>query len=121
MSSRLTTTSLLRRHCELCNRNFSRGYFNRHICTPLERVITDPSRLIRVKITAPTQGPNPSPQSRALMVQVPARALRQGGSSGSPLRQVLSRAIPQALRLPVPFLQSAGFIQTQINQAFRLG
>ena len=57
-----TRSSPSRRHREHCNRNFSRGYFNRHICTPLERVVTDPRRLIQVQITGATQGPNPSPQ-----------------------------------------------------------
>ena len=51
-------------------------------------------------------------------VQVPAHALQQGGSSGSTLQQVLTQAITQALSLPAE--HAAMFLQTQINQAFRL-
>merc|ERR1712183_650681 len=81
-------------------------------------VISDPNRLVPVQITIPAQQGNPASQPRALTVQVPAHALQQGGSSGSTLQQVLTQAITQALSLPPE--HAASFLQTQINQAFRL-
>jgi len=82
-------------------------------------VISDPNRLVPVQITIPAQQGNPASQPRALTVQVPAHALQQGGTSGSTLQQVLTQAITQALSLPPE--HAAMFLQTQINQAFRLG
>merc|ERR1719435_916056 len=81
-------------------------------------VISDPNRLVPVQITIPAQAGNPASQPRALTVQVPAHALQQGGTSGSTLQQVLPQAITQALFLPPD--HAAMFLQTQINQAFRL-
>ena len=82
-------------------------------------VINDPNRLVPVQITIPAQQGNPSSQPRALTVQVPAHALQTGGSSGNTLQQVLTQAITQALSLPPE--HAAMYLQTQINQAFRLG
>merc|ERR1712126_196313 len=81
-------------------------------------VISDPNRLVPVQITIPAQQGNPSSQPRALTVQVPAHALQTGGSSGTLLQQVLTQAITQALSLPPE--HAAMYLQTQINQAFRL-
>jgi len=81
-------------------------------------VISDPNRLVPVQITIPAQQGNPASQPRALTVQVPAHALQQGGTSGSTLQQVLTQAITQALSLPPD--HAAMFLQSQINQAFRL-
>jgi len=81
-------------------------------------VINDPNRLVPVQITIPAQQGNPSSQPRALTVQVPAHALQTGGSSGVTLQQVLTTAITQALTLPPE--HAAMYLQTQINQAFRL-
>ena len=82
-------------------------------------VINNPNRLLPVNITIPAQQGNPSSQPRALTVQVPAHALQTGGSSGNTLQQVLTQAITQALSLPPE--HAAMYLQTQINQAFRLG
>ena len=82
-------------------------------------VINDPNRLVPVQITIPAQQGNPNSQPRALTVQVPAHALQTGGSSGVTLQQVLTQAITQALSLPPE--HAAMYLQTQINQAFRLG
>jgi len=82
-------------------------------------VINDPNRLVPVQITIPAQQGNPTSQPRALTVQVPAHALQQGGTSGSTLQQVLTQAITQALSLPPD--HAAVYLQSQINQAFRLG
>ena len=81
-------------------------------------VINDPNRLVPVQITIPAQQGNPNSQPRALTVQVPAHALQTGGSSGVTLQQVLTQAITQALSLPPE--HAAMYLQTQINQAFRL-
>ena len=81
-------------------------------------VITDPNRLVPVQITIPAQPGNPASQPRALTVQVPAHALQQQGSSSALLQQVLTTAITQALALPES--HAAVFLQTQINNTFRL-
>merc|ERR1712080_741851 len=90
------------------------GFGNRGAASQRHVVISDPNRLVPVQITIPAQQGNPASQPRALTVQVPAHALQQGGSSGSTLQQVLT----QALALPAE--HAAMFLQTQINQAFRL-
>ena len=99
-----------------------------------------------VQITIPAQQGNPSSQPRALTVQVPAHALQTGGSSGVTLQQVLTQAITQVRftseqilfccktqkmkfifnacllqALSLPPEHAAMYLQTQINQAFRLG
>lgn len=82
-------------------------------------VITDPSRLVPVQITIPAQPNNPSSQPRALTVQVPAHALQQSSSTSALLQTVLTQAITQALALPES--HAAVFLQSQINNAFKLG
>merc|ERR1712080_597204 len=94
------------------------GFGGRGAASQQHVVMSDPNRLVPVQITIPAQQGNPASQPRALTVQVPAHALQQGGSSGSTLQQVLTQAIPQALALPAD--HAAMFLQTQINQAFRL-
>ena len=102
-------------------------------------VVADPNRLVPVQITIPAQQGNPSSQPRALTVQVPAHALQTGGSSGVTLQQVLTQAITQVRpvtnilhskcicnvcllqALSLPPEHAAMYLQTQINQAFRLG
>ena len=83
-------------------------------------VISDPNRLVPVQIRIPAQQGNPASQPRALNVQVPAHALQQGGSSGSILQQVLTQAITRTQALSLPPEDAASFVQTQINQRFRL-
>ncbi|TRY63119.1 hypothetical protein TCAL_04928 [Tigriopus californicus] len=81
-------------------------------------VITDPSRLVPVQITIPAQPNNPSSQPRALTVQVPAHALQQSSNTSALLQTVLTQAITQALALPES--HAAVFLQSQINNAFKL-
>ena len=89
------------------------------ISFPFKPLETFMVRLVPVQITIPAQQGNPNSQPRALTVQVPAHALQTGGSSGVTLQQVLTQAITQALSLPPE--HAAMYLQTQINQAFRLG
>ena len=81
-------------------------------------VITDPNRLVPVQITIPAQPGNPASHPRALTVQVPAHALQQSGSTSQILQSVLTTAITQALALPES--HAAVFLQTQINNTFKL-
>ena len=81
-------------------------------------VITDPNRLVPVQITIPAQPGNAASQPRALTVQVPAHALHQTGNTSVVLQSVLTQAITQALSLPES--HAAVFLQTQINNAFKL-
>lgn len=81
-------------------------------------VITDPNRLVPVQITIPAQPGNAASQPRALTVQVPAHALHQTGNTSAVLQSVLTQAITQALSLPES--HAAVFLQTQINNAFKL-
>ena len=81
-------------------------------------VITDPNRLVPVQITIPAQPGNPTSQPRQLTVQVPAHALQQSGQTAQILQNVLTQAITQALTLPES--HAAVFLQTQINNTFKL-
>ena len=82
-------------------------------------VITDPNRLVPVQITIPAAQPgNPTSQPRQLTVQVPAHALQQSGQTAQILQNVLTQAITQALTLPES--HAAVFLQTQINNTFKL-
>jgi transcription initiation factor TFIIA large subunit len=72
-----------------------------------------------VQITIPPQPGHPNSVPRALTVQVPAFALQQGSPASTILQQVLTQAITQALLLP-DTMQAAQFLQSHINNAFRL-
>lgn len=93
--------------------------FNIGLFRSFQLVITDPTRLVPVQITIPAQPGNPASHPRALTVQVPAHALQQSGATSAILQSVLTQAITQALALPES--HAAVFLQTQINNTFKLG